>query len=142
MSEPARRNALFVEPFPPTGAKYQVSPPLDDAHHPVWSPDGNDLVLHAGTGNSHNAFAGDAGAAFAFGTPTTLSRPFINTAGSADRPYDIAHDGKAFLCGTELTAGPDQGGTINIVVNGLPTFEPRWVVSREAQWCPIPHSLK
>ena len=48
--EPGRRNVLFVESFPPTGSRFQVSPLNDDAHHPVWSPDGNDLFYTPGPG--------------------------------------------------------------------------------------------
>ena len=34
---------VFVEPFPPTGARYQVPKVISD-FHPVWMPDGNSLV--------------------------------------------------------------------------------------------------
>jgi hypothetical protein len=57
------------------------------------------------------------GAAFASGQPTTLNRPFVNNAGSADRPYDITRDGKRFLSVTDLSAQPGQGDSINVVVN-------------------------
>ncbi|OFW20401.1 MAG: hypothetical protein A3H97_20960 [Acidobacteria bacterium RIFCSPLOWO2_02_FULL_65_29] len=38
-------SAVYLQPFPPTGAKYQISKNADDAHHPVWSPDGAELVF-------------------------------------------------------------------------------------------------
>jgi Tol biopolymer transport system component len=38
--EPGRSNQIYVEPFPPTGAKYLASNSLEDAHHPLWSADG------------------------------------------------------------------------------------------------------
>ena len=54
---------------------------------------------------------------FGFGTATTLDRPFTNNAGSADRPYDVARDGKQFLGISDSTAEPGQGDSINVVVN-------------------------
>jgi Tol biopolymer transport system component len=33
---------IFVEPFPPTGARYQV-PSGNDNHHPIWAPDSKAL---------------------------------------------------------------------------------------------------
>ena len=115
--EPGRRNVLFVEPFPPTGSPFQVSLPNDDAHHPVWSPDGNDLFYTPGPGTRMTRLAVMRGAAFASGEPTTLNRPFANNAGSTDRPYDITRDGKRFLSVTDLSTEPGQGDSINVVVN-------------------------
>ena len=42
------RSAVYVQPFPPTGAKYQISKDADAGHHPVWSPDGAELVFSPG----------------------------------------------------------------------------------------------
>jgi Tol biopolymer transport system component len=36
------RDNLFVQPFPPTGATFQISR-NEDAHHPAWSRDGKEL---------------------------------------------------------------------------------------------------
>ncbi len=38
---------IFVQPFPPTGAKYQLPNVLDN-HHPLWSPDGRELFYVPG----------------------------------------------------------------------------------------------
>ena len=38
---------IFVEPFPPTGAKYQV-PSTFDNHHPIWAPDSEALYYVPG----------------------------------------------------------------------------------------------
>ena len=38
---------IFVEPFPPTGARYQV-PSGDDNHHPIWAPDSKALYYVPG----------------------------------------------------------------------------------------------
>jgi eukaryotic-like serine/threonine-protein kinase len=41
------RTDIFVEPFPPTGARYQL-PSHDDNHHPLWAPDGRALYFVPG----------------------------------------------------------------------------------------------
>jgi len=117
MREPGRRNAVFVETFPPSGAKYQISSASDDAHHPLWSPNGNDLFFTPGPGARITRVPVTRGPGFAFGTPTTLNRPFTNNAGSADRPYDMARDGQQFLGVSDPMADPGQGDSINVVVN-------------------------
>jgi len=38
---------VFVEPYPPTGAKYQISE-SQRGFHPVWLPDGNSLSYSTG----------------------------------------------------------------------------------------------
>jgi len=38
---------IFVEPFPPTGARYQV-PSAVDNHHPIWAPDSKALYYVPG----------------------------------------------------------------------------------------------
>lgn len=48
-------SAVYVQPFPPTGAKYQISKNAEDGHHPMWSPDGAELVFQPGPGNRLDA---------------------------------------------------------------------------------------
>ncbi|MGH9408316.1 MAG: protein kinase domain-containing protein [Vicinamibacterales bacterium] len=115
--ESGQKNALMVGTFPPSAAKYQVSLPNEDGHHPVWSADGNDLFYTPGPGNRIAHVAVTRGPAFGFGSPTALNRLFINTAGSADRPYDIMPDGKQFLGVTDVTTDPARTDSINVVVN-------------------------
>ena len=41
------KQAIYVQPFPPTGAKYQLmAKGLELPSHPVWSPDGNELFYN------------------------------------------------------------------------------------------------
>ena len=41
---------VYVQPFPATGAKYQISKE-PGAHHPLWSPDGKELLYIPTVGN-------------------------------------------------------------------------------------------
>src|SRR5262249_45528541 len=43
------RNEIFVQPFPATGTKYQITRGTD-SHHPLWSPDGKELFYVPGPG--------------------------------------------------------------------------------------------
>src|SRR5262249_40203630 len=36
------QSVVFVEPYPATGARYEISKDQEDGHHPVWSPDGHE----------------------------------------------------------------------------------------------------
>ncbi|MFL5615275.1 MAG: protein kinase domain-containing protein [Gemmatimonadaceae bacterium] len=85
---------VYVEPFPPTGAHYQVSDQGGVA--PIWAPDGSRIYY---------ANAGRLFAATVQLTPTfaVLSRqllmtaPGYNLASPVHPPWDIAPDGKHLL---------------------------------------------
>jgi serine/threonine-protein kinase len=103
--EAGRSNQLFVEPFPPTGVKYLVSNSSEDAHHPIWSPDGTALFYTPGPGPRLMRVLLTLTPGFASGAASVVERPFANVSSSADRPYDITGDGKRFLS----TSDPDGG---------------------------------
>jgi serine/threonine-protein kinase len=115
--EPGQKNVLFVDPVPETGARYQISGSVEDAHHPVWSPDGNDLFYTPGPGSRIMRVRVVREPTFSFSSPETLPRPFANNAGSSDRPYDIARDGRRFLSTTDVALEPGHGDSIDVVVN-------------------------
>src|SRR5262245_20324718 len=43
-TEIGNRREIFVQPFPPTGAKYQIS--TEGGTTPLWSPDGTQLYYY------------------------------------------------------------------------------------------------
>jgi len=47
--EPGKNSEVYVQPFPATGAKYQL-PLSRDNHHPAWSSDGKELFYIPGPG--------------------------------------------------------------------------------------------
>ena len=89
--------AVFVEPYPATGARYQISKDTEDGHHPVWSPDGTELFYTPGPGNRLTAVAITKKPSFSYSEPRTLPRVFLNTPPAAPRPYDVMRDGKRFI---------------------------------------------
>ena len=113
-------SAVYVQPFPPTGAKYQISKDADDGHHPVWSPDGAELVFTPGAGTRLNAARVTTQPSFTFGEATPVPRPFQNFAPSFERPYDISRDGQRFLGlsdAAQTQAGAPAVAQIQIVLN-------------------------
>ncbi len=89
--------AVFVQPFPPTGAKYQISKNDGAGSSPMWSPDGKELFFSPGAGGSHHVVSISTQPAFSFGEPVVIPRPFAGFAPSIVRGYDISRDGQRFL---------------------------------------------
>jgi serine/threonine-protein kinase len=88
-------HATFVQPFPPTGAVYQISS-NDDGHHPVWSRDGRELFYIPGPGRlSVVTVAG--GSSFTFSSATSLPPAGLMGPGTLGRHYDVLPDGSGFV---------------------------------------------
>jgi eukaryotic-like serine/threonine-protein kinase len=88
---------VFVEPYPATGARYQISKDGEDGHHPTWSADGNELFYTPGPGNRLTAVSITYKPSFSYGEARPLQRVFVNTPPTVARPYDIMRDGKSFI---------------------------------------------
>jgi len=82
---------IYVQPFPPTGAKYKISS-KDGGDSPLWTPDGRQIVF--ATGRRLMAADVQTRPGFTFTEPKPLPIEIESTAG---RPYDITADGKQFL---------------------------------------------
>ena len=85
---------VFVEPFPPTGAKYQAPKAAID-FHPVWSPDGSSIVYVAAASQPLVSVPVSSAGSIIFGTPKRLTRAIApgQSNGSA-RGYDVLGDGR------------------------------------------------
>ena len=121
--------AVYVQPFPPTGARYQVSKDTDpDPHHPMWSPDGAELIFVPGQGAFLNAVRVTKQPSLTFSEATQLPKPFVALPGNAERPYDISRDGQRFLALAEVeTTEGDTATTpqIQVVLNWLEELKQR-----------------
>jgi Tol biopolymer transport system component len=90
---------IFVEPFPPTGARYQLT--STGGRDPVWSPDGKELFFN--TQVQSNATEGHlvsvdvrTQSGFTFGQPKSV--PIAGAIlGGNGRNYDSTPDGKQFV---------------------------------------------
>ena len=87
-------SGVFVEPYPATGARYQVPKVLRD-FQPFWSPDGAELFYTGSTLSGQLAITRTSTVSgVTFGTPEFV--PFILTAGRlsrATRAFDVLPDG-------------------------------------------------
>jgi len=83
--------SVYVQPYPPTGAKYKIST-KGGGDSPIWSHDGKQLFF---TSNRRLMVVDvQTRPGFTFSEPKPLPIEIENTQG---RPYDITPDGKSFL---------------------------------------------
>ena len=118
---------VFVQPFPPTGAKYQIS--TEGGRAPLWSPDGKQLFYHQANTNRLLAVDVRTQPAFSFGKPTPF--PIEGTVHPlAQRNYDITPDAKQFLVALPASAtradpARRSNAQINVVLNWLEELKQR-----------------
>lgn len=86
------RNEIFVQPFPSTDTKYQIS--KNGGHHALWSADGRELLYDVTAGKSEIVTI-TSQPIFAIGMPAVLLRgSLLFTGGTSIRPVDMASDGR------------------------------------------------
>ena len=103
---------IFVEPFPSTGAKYRIS---GGGIHPLWSPDGKELLYSAG---GLFVVTVTTGRGFEFSSPVQIPRPFLSFGPTAARSYDIMPNGQRLI--GMVPSGQGQSGVsaqIQVVLN-------------------------
>ena len=115
---PGQTNVVFVQPFPATGNKWQVSANNEDGHHQTWSADGKEMYFIPGPSRPLTAVTVNTTRGFAVGPLPPISRMFLGDAPTAQRPYDTARDSKRFLGLTSGDGGdPTQANQIHVVIN-------------------------
>ena len=109
---------IFVQPFPPTGAKYQIS--TEGGRTPLWSPDGKQLYYYANSSQRLVAVDVQTQPTFGAGKPVALpiEALFLN---AVARNYDITPNGKQFVvitpAGASADSNPSSAQQINVVLN-------------------------
>jgi Tol biopolymer transport system component len=94
ISDETGRHEVFVQPFPVTGAKYQIT--KNGGGHPMWSPDGKQLFFD----NNQHMFSVQVQTQPSFSASDPKALPisgFIQSPGNNRRQYDMTADGKQFL---------------------------------------------
>jgi hypothetical protein len=100
-------NHIYVQPYPPTAAKYEV-PHDGTSHHPLWSPDGKELFFVAGNG-LFDSVSVTTQPSLIFGSPArTPKAGFQTLQASSVRTYDVLPDGRHFI-GTVFAGQPQAG---------------------------------
>lgn len=82
---------IFVQPYPVTGAKYEISGGI----HPFWSPDGKELYFN--NPGLRTVVRVITQPTFTFTPPVRSPRPFIERGPNYERNADITPDGKRFV---------------------------------------------
>ena len=119
--------ALFVQPFPPTGATYPIS--KSNGFHPMWSPDGKELFYFTGVGQFVSVSV-TTRPTFTFGNPVPAQQGFLIDRGTGfERNNDITLDGKRFLgvvaAGQNAASGAPAAPQIQVVLNWFEELKAR-----------------
>jgi eukaryotic-like serine/threonine-protein kinase len=86
-------NYVFVQPFPPTGAKYQISQTGENGHHAMWSRDQR-FLFYVPTVGTFVRRPITTGPSVTFGNPVQVPRRFPVAAPVTPRTFDINIDGR------------------------------------------------
>ena len=118
---------IYVQPFPATGAKFQISKDVG-GHHALWSPDGKEIFYVPG-GGPVVAVSVTTQPTFAVGNPAPVAGGLPNSSGQNPRNYDIAPNGQRFIF-TAVDAGQTQSGAaaapqIQVVLNWFEELKAR-----------------
>ena len=97
------RSQIYVQPFPPVGAKYQITNEnFGVPQFPIWSPDGKEIFYAQGLGGGRADLMSIAvqtrpGISFGKAAPLPIKNFWHNGAPGAPRGFDITPDGKQFV---------------------------------------------
>ena len=105
----------FVQPFPSSGAKWQV--PVPGGRQPIWRRDSRELFLVTSDRRLYAIDVRPGVATLEFGAPRFLFDMQANTV-SVRNSYAVTPDGQRFPV-NRLFDPADQTPTINVVVNWL-----------------------
>jgi Tol biopolymer transport system component len=118
-------HSLYVEPFPRTGTKYQIS--NGNAHHPLWSRDGKELFYVPERGEPVVVTVATE-PSFSVGDPIQLPKIGVEAGATVSRNYDVTPDGTRLI--RVIDAGQMQSGTpsapqIQVVLNWFTELQQR-----------------
>ena len=110
----AHDNRIYLQPFPATGAKYEVGRGI----HPVWTRDGKQILLIPAPGAPILAYAITTQPNVTFAPPVAFPRrPFANSSVGTEREFEPMPDGTILeLTDTETDSG-DSINEIRVVLN-------------------------
>ena len=118
------RMEVYVQPYPPTGAKYQVT--TTGGTTPLWSPDGKQLFYLAN--DSRQLIAVDVQTQTTFVPGKSTSLPIQGIVNPGPRPYDVTPDGKYFVVMYPKSQTDSKGSApeqINVSLNWFEELKQR-----------------
>ncbi|MEX2271617.1 MAG: protein kinase [Vicinamibacterales bacterium] len=118
--------SVFVEPFPPTGARFQIQSETT-AHHPVWMPNGQGLSYRVG--NTRQVIIPVRWRpSVSFGAPAPLPGDYPTNVFGGARNYDVLRDGQRFVFAAPVSIGETSLSSrteFQIVVNWFEELKQR-----------------
>jgi Tol biopolymer transport system component len=102
----------YVQPFPPTGEKYEIA----RGGRPLWSADGKELFFVPAP-SQFAAVSVRTEPAFAFTPPVAIPRRFGLAPPANPRPYDIMPDGRFVIVDATDAMGEQRTSQIEVVLN-------------------------
>jgi len=110
----ASDSAVYVQPFPATGARYQVSKDGDQGHDPLWSRDRKEL-FYIPLPTQLTVVTMTTQPTVGFSNPVAVERRFGGAGPTTPRPFDVTPDGRiiAPLDTTQTQAGPHIQAVLN-----------------------------
>ena len=115
---------VYSQPVPATGALAQVSSDADNAHHPFWSPAGDELFYFALGGGQMVSASVRLVPSLGFGkaVPLPVNFPSVMT-GRGPLNYDVTRDGRAFVWTKPVVEPNDAAQVPNAIHVVLNWFE-------------------
>jgi serine/threonine-protein kinase len=120
-------NRAYVEPFPATGAKYQIyGKEGESAHHLVWSSDNKELIYNPRP-QSLEAVSVTTQPIPSFGPPVAVQRPFQTGPPNTRRPFDMLPDGRfvALASPGQADSGANTMTEVRVVLNWFEELKAR-----------------
>jgi eukaryotic-like serine/threonine-protein kinase len=126
------KNTIYVEPFPQTGVKYQIT--TVDGHFPAWSPDGGELFFldPSRPANGRVGFVAvkiNSRPDLTVGDAIQIPRAFYVTAPGIgrSRTYDVMPDGRFLGVMEEVLSQADAavGAQMQVVLNWFEELKQR-----------------
>ena len=112
-SNEARRNEVYVQPFPASAGKWQIS--TDGGYTPKWSRDGKELFYITADGK-FMAVPVNAGATFEAGVPKALFQTiFVGYPTGGAQHYAVSADSQRFFL--NVPVGEGAASPITVVLN-------------------------
>jgi len=109
--------SVFVRPFPPTSVKYRIAVGI----HPLWSPDGKELLYNQGPSRPLAAVSVTTEPVFSWGDPRSESFAISSLEGGLwfERNIDFGPDGRLIgVVGVDASAPQEAIPTqIRVVLN-------------------------
>jgi serine/threonine-protein kinase len=113
---------LFLQPFPPTGAKYQLT--TDVSTGAAWSVDGRQIFYEAGPASANRISHMEihTSPSVVAGPPAVIEFKHALDQNATYRAYDVSPDGKQFIAvvpADGAAAAQPRAPQINVVLNWL-----------------------